>query len=240
MSAFITDGNDWFNTPGSDKMPPAENVLVQRIPGDNYHLLMMAVYSYENFSQPSFTLDNEQGLINFRDDGKEYDKVAGDGVYTAKIYSDVSEFRKLALKMMQDVKNNKPEPQFVNREEVFNNNCITEPFDIQKFDKNEAVPITNIIGSSNNLIDSIRNNCIFITDLSAKIDGPGFYTVFSELQGIERYFDLSKPSFAIAHRFRIPNSIPINVVVLPTDLQIGSRTIWVNNKKIPIPAVIKR
>jgi len=170
MSAFITDGNDWFNTPGSDRVPPAENVLVQRIPGDNYHLLMMAVYSYENFSQPSFTLDNEQGLINFRDDGKEYDKVAGDGVYTAKIYSDVSEFRKLALKMMQDVKNNKPEPQFVNREEVFNNNCITEPFDIQKFDKNEAVPITNIIGSSNNLIDSIRNNCIFITDLSVVED----------------------------------------------------------------------
>src|SRR3954470_21137616 len=41
-----------------DQPPAAEDVLVQRIPGDNDHLLLMAFYSKENYSRPSFTIEN--------------------------------------------------------------------------------------------------------------------------------------------------------------------------------------
>src|SRR3954469_9317451 len=37
-----------------DQPPAAEDVLVQKIPGDNDHLLLMAYYSKENYSRPSF------------------------------------------------------------------------------------------------------------------------------------------------------------------------------------------
>src|SRR5438309_10463036 len=69
---------------GADDQPPAaEDVLVQRIPGDNSHLLLMAYYSKENYSNESFPIKNRY-TITFKDDGKGNDKVAGDGLYTAK------------------------------------------------------------------------------------------------------------------------------------------------------------
>src|SRR4051812_45857872 len=46
--------------------PAAEDVLVQRIPGDNNHMLMMAYYSKENYSGPSFTVNNGS-MLTFRD-----------------------------------------------------------------------------------------------------------------------------------------------------------------------------
>jgi hypothetical protein len=51
--------------------PPssADDVLVQRISGDNDHMLMMAYYSKENYSGPSFTIENGY-TITFRDDGQ--------------------------------------------------------------------------------------------------------------------------------------------------------------------------
>src|SRR5690348_9460158 len=41
-----------------EQPPAAEDVLVQRIPGDNDHVLLMAYYSKENYSRPSFTIEN--------------------------------------------------------------------------------------------------------------------------------------------------------------------------------------
>jgi hypothetical protein len=42
----LTADDDWFGSPsGSNRLaPPAEDVLIQKIPGDNNHLLMMAFY----------------------------------------------------------------------------------------------------------------------------------------------------------------------------------------------------
>ena len=83
--------------------PAAEDVLVQRIPGDNGHLLMMAYYSKENYSGPAFTIENGY-LITLRDDGQGDDKVAGDGFYTAKIPADVKAFREQAKGMNKQMK----------------------------------------------------------------------------------------------------------------------------------------
>src|SRR3954466_217961 len=42
--------------PDTNQVPAAEDVMVQKIPGDNNHLLLMAFYSRENYSGPSITL----------------------------------------------------------------------------------------------------------------------------------------------------------------------------------------
>ncbi len=81
-----------------DQPPAAEDVLVQRIPGDNDHLLLMAYYSKESYSKKSFTIENGY-TITLRDDGKGDDKTAGDGLYTAKITADVQGFRKQAMSL---------------------------------------------------------------------------------------------------------------------------------------------
>src|SRR4051812_19455759 len=54
------------NGPSSqiDQPAPAEDVLVQRIPGDDNHMLMMAYYSKENYSGPAFTIESGD-LITF-------------------------------------------------------------------------------------------------------------------------------------------------------------------------------
>src|SRR3954463_2935152 len=70
-----------------EQPPAAEDVLVQKIPGDNDHVLLMAYYSKENYSRPSFTIENGSS-ITFRDDGKGEDHTAGDGLYTTKIPAD--------------------------------------------------------------------------------------------------------------------------------------------------------
>src|SRR5689334_15011836 len=64
ISALATD-DDWFGFPSASNTlaPPAEDVLIQKIPGDNNHLLIMAFYSRENYSGPSFILENGGNLL---------------------------------------------------------------------------------------------------------------------------------------------------------------------------------
>src|SRR4051812_36966535 len=64
MDGFTTD--DRFSL-GTNQPPAAEDVLVQRIRGDNAHLLLMAYYSRENYSGESFTIENGYP-ITLRDD----------------------------------------------------------------------------------------------------------------------------------------------------------------------------
>lgn len=197
--AYLAD-YDWLAANVNDKnhVPAAEDVLVQRIPGDEYHLLMMAVYS--DLKQPAFRKEFAGAAVDFRDDGKGDDKVSGDGVYTAKIFADVQEFRKTAIEMDEATKKAGPVAQFQNRALYYAiNGCNTEPFSAEKLDAYQAVSIAALSGggSFNKLIDSVRKNCIFITDLkvvedptrtwnscaqTGNVDGPWtFKTIFKEL-----------------------------------------------------------
>jgi len=128
----------------AERTPPAEDVLVQKIPGDNYHLLLMAVYSFENYSGKSVTIDNNGEQVVLRDDGQGFDKVAGDGVFTAKIFTDVNEFRKAALAMNEQMKKNGPQVHFYNRMIATPENCITGELDALMLDKNQPVSIANL------------------------------------------------------------------------------------------------
>ena len=166
--AYVSDmGLDFA---ANNRIPAAEDVLVQKIPGDNYHLLLMAVYSFDNYDGQSITIDNNGEQLTLRDDGQGFDKVAGDGVFTTKIFADVNEFRKAALGMYDQVKKNGPSVSFYNRAIATPENCIMGTFDPKSFDQVQATSISNLIGGSNDLIDSIRRNCIFITDLSVVED----------------------------------------------------------------------
>jgi len=171
MSAYFAD-KAWEFSPGSNsKTPPAEDVLVQKIPGDNNHLLLMAYYSKENFSDPFFIVNNNGLQLAFRDDGKGYDKIAGDGLYTTKIVEDVTAFRRNAMAMAAEMKKNGYNPyRFVNREIVYDPNA-SDDFDDKQFDNNQAVSISSLSTStSNKAIDSLRTHSIFITDLKVVED----------------------------------------------------------------------
>jgi hypothetical protein len=168
----VTDEYDWvYNTAKPKRVPPADDVMVQRIPGDNNHLLIMALYTHAAFHERSVKVNSGGEDIVLRDDGLEYDKVAGDGVYTAKIFTDVKEFRRQVISMLKDKKQGDAEPLFVDREFKAGTACETNPFTESKFDNNEAVSVGSIdaIGSST-LIMKVRRNCEFLTELSVVED----------------------------------------------------------------------
>src|SRR3954470_18245280 len=76
IAAFMADEEDY--APSANSFPAAEDVLVQRIPGDNGHILVIAYYSKENYSEPSVTIDFAGSPLTLADDGKGFDKKAGD------------------------------------------------------------------------------------------------------------------------------------------------------------------
>jgi hypothetical protein len=79
-NALIAEDNGFNFSPEPDEVaPPAEDILIQKIHGDNNHLLMMAFYSKENYTGKFISIENGDHLV-FRDDGAGYDKKAGDGL----------------------------------------------------------------------------------------------------------------------------------------------------------------
>ena len=169
----------------SNHVPPAEDVLVQRIPGDNNHLLMIAFYSKENYSEKFLTLWNGSGIV-FRDDGEGFDKKAGDGLYTARITADVIAFRTEAASMAEKMKKSNYKASRYDHRIMIYDPDASESFDVQKFDANEAVSVSGLTdalsddlsgGSTINAalaapttLDSIRKNCMVITDLKVVED----------------------------------------------------------------------
>ena len=166
------DEFDWaYNPPKPKKVPPAEDIMVQRILGDNFHLLLMAVYTYKSFHEDFIKIKYDGEDIFLRDDGSGDDKVAGDGIYTIKIFTDVKEFRKQAIAMLKETIKNNWQPLFTDRELNAGNACNTNPFSEVKFDNNEAVSIANLTNVGDvKVIEKVRANCIFLTDLSVVED----------------------------------------------------------------------
>ena len=140
ITGFLTNDE---NSPRSSQPPAAEDVLIQRIPGDNSHLLLMAFYSKENYSGKSITIEN--GFpITLRDDGNGNDKIAGDGLYTAKIPADVGGFRNQAMNLLQKMRSGTYKPiQYFNRQRIVDPNAA-EGFEITRFDANEPVSVSGI------------------------------------------------------------------------------------------------
>ncbi len=88
---------NFLTPPDQNPVPAAEDVLVQRIHGDNNHLLLIALYSTERYAGHFVTVDFNGAKVTFRDDAQGEDKIAGDHLFTAKIEADINAFRKLAM-----------------------------------------------------------------------------------------------------------------------------------------------
>jgi len=191
MNGLIAADDEFQFSPGSGQVAPtAEDVLVQKIPGDNSHLLIMAFYSKENFSGPFVSIENGGHLV-FRDDGRGYDKKAGDGLYTAKVAVDVNEFRRTALNMTAQMKKIDYKPIRFEHRAMIADPDADESFDIQKWESGDAVSISGLTNALSDLdisdnaassgvsaatttipgfIDSIRTHCVFITSLAVVED----------------------------------------------------------------------
>jgi len=192
--AFHSEMDDEFLT-DSNKAPAAEDVLIQRIPGDDNHVLLMAYYSKENYSEQSLTLKDGSGIV-FRDDGKDFDKKAGDGIYTARISADVNEFRKQALSMREQMSKSNYKPfRYVHRAMIYDPDAA-ESFDAQQFDANQAVSVSGLTNAlSTDLstaattkpttIDSIRQNSILITNLKVVEDPSRTWNSCSQVGNIK-------------------------------------------------------
>src|SRR5437867_2445510 len=123
------------------------------------------------------TINTGGSALVFRDDGKGDDKKAGDGFYTAKITVDVNEFRQKASGMIAEMKKNGYKPfHFVQRSMVYDPD-VTESFDVQKMDKNEAVSISGLtnalssdLATTSRKLDSIRTHSMMITNLAVVED----------------------------------------------------------------------
>jgi hypothetical protein len=131
----------------------------------------MAFYSKENYAESSVSIAFAGAPLVLRDDGKGYDRKAGDGLYTTKVNVNVNDFRKQALRMVSDMKQKGYKPyRFVNRSIVYDPDAADNNFDATKFDNNEAVSIASVTSVDNQLIDSILRNCVFMTDLKVVED----------------------------------------------------------------------
>ncbi len=154
----------------NSKVPAAEDVLVQKIPGDNSHLLMMAYYPKERYPGHFLTIKQFGTNIEFRDDGQGDDKKAGDGLFTGKIYADVNDFRKTAVSMDEEMKKSGQKPfRFVHRVISYMPDEL-ESFDVKKLDSYSPVSIASLQPTISKIDDSVSKNCIFITDLKVVED----------------------------------------------------------------------
>ncbi len=169
---FFSSAYTPFSNPVT--VPAAEDVLVQQIPGDNQHMLMMANYSKENFSGDFVTLFvNSQGLV-FKDDGKDYDKKKGDGLYTALVTANVNEFVRMAAEKYAAIKKAGDKPVYFNGRRIGESPDHVFGFDVQKFRANEPVSIADLTldaGSpGGSKITKLRNNSVVVTDIGVVED----------------------------------------------------------------------
>jgi len=169
-NAFLSDADNNFEKDITNRVPAAEDVLVEKISDDKTHLLVMAVYSLEQYAGKSFSINVNGSHFVFRDDGQEFDKVAGDGVFTTKVSADLDEFRKVVNNMEKEMKTGGKQPEFYNRMLITPENCSRGSYDAQLFENNQAVSIAGLTNGSNDLIDSVRRNCIFITNTNVVED----------------------------------------------------------------------
>jgi len=142
MLSWLADAGD---SPQAAGQPPAaaEDVLVQKIAGDNSHLLIMAFYSKENYAGPSITIENGF-TITLRDDGRGADKKSRRWLVHRQNTGNVAIFRRQAVGMAQQMKASNFKPiRFIHREMVIAPD-IPESFDLSSFDANQPASIAGL------------------------------------------------------------------------------------------------
>ena len=159
-----------FNRPENIAKPSAEDVLVQRIPGDYQHILLLSYYSKDNYNGKTVTLNAAGKTLVLKDDGKGDDKVAGDGLYTIKIDANPDDFKQLATSISGRMKNSKIAGyHFVNRAMVYDADAVSN-FNTAGFDSYKAVSISALNNFEDSNTEVLKTNSLFITDLKVLED----------------------------------------------------------------------
>ncbi len=136
----------------------------------------MAYYSKENFAEQSVTIENGSTIV-LRDDGKGFDRIAGDGIYTAKIQADVKGFREQATTLLRKMKEVDYKPfRYVNRQRIMDPD-VSESFDMEAFENNDPVSVSALsVSATSDLtqreitLAAIRANSVLITNLNVVED----------------------------------------------------------------------
>lgn len=171
-SAYLNyDSYEPANVNGTSYIPPAEDVLVKRIPGDKEHLLMLAYYSKNRNSVPQFSINVGNSDLIFRDDGKGFDEIAGDGYYTARVAASITAFKNEATNIYRQMLANKGRlSRFENRSMVSETSLPS--LNLEKLDVGSAISIASLNRPSFNvLVDTVMKNSLFLTD-SAVVEDP--------------------------------------------------------------------
>lgn len=158
---------DRFFSPAGNTIPKpvAEDVLIQKIPGDRLHSLLIAYYSRENYPGKFVQVPDNGSPLVFRDDGKGEDKIAGDGYFTAKIVVDIDGFRDEAVTINDEIQlAGYPAFHFVNREMIQDPNKA-DMFNLAKFDAFEPVSVAGLKTYNKKIVDSLRTHSLFLTAL---------------------------------------------------------------------------
>jgi len=125
--------------------------------------------------------------------------------------------------MDAEARKGRPQARFVGRELKAPKDCIVDPFDVQKLDNNQAVSISNLVAGSNDLVDSVRRNCIFITDLSVVEDPTRTWNSCTQTGNINGPWTFKTIMKNLAKK---------NATTDPTDADISTFVLnWLNNWK---------
>ncbi|MBC8046615.1 MAG: hypothetical protein H7Y00_07450, partial [Fimbriimonadaceae bacterium] len=146
--------------PAYEMNPPiAEDVLVQKIEGDENHMLIIAKYSKQIFKEKYLAIDNDGEKLVLRDDGKGDDAEANDGLFTVKIETDVKQFEEIALKNDKLMESGK-RFTFVGRSII--TDSVRENFNQKDFSVSRLVSIKGLYTLAS---DNLKDHSLMITNL---------------------------------------------------------------------------
>jgi hypothetical protein len=155
----------YFNDPSLLKQPVAQDVLIQKIQGDNAHVLLMAFYSKDNYNGKNIALNIAGRNLVLKDDGTSDDKIAGDGLFTVKIDANAEDFKQLAVSLNKRMQHSGTAAyHFESRALVYNPDAVID-FNSKNFDNYQPVSISNLNNFDNSNTDILKTNSLFITDL---------------------------------------------------------------------------
>ena len=147
--------------------PIADDVSIQKIDGDSQHVWLFAKFSKSKFSSKYLALMMDTEKIVLRDDGQGGDKVAGDGIFTAKIEDNIATIKNTINERNKQLATQGVHVHFVNR--VMVTDTINEKLlSASQLDNFSPFSLSNILrfGPRTPLIlpSNVIGNSLMVTD----------------------------------------------------------------------------
>ncbi|GAB2812061.1 choice-of-anchor X domain-containing protein [Ferruginibacter profundus] len=145
--------------------PIANDVMIKKIKGDDNNVLMVATFTDTRLKEPFLAFNFDTTKMVMRDDGKEGDEKAGDGLYSAKVNTNVKEFEQTArgyYKLAAGAR------RFVFKGRSIIADTINTAFDARRFNDGDFVSIKNLPPPP--APAALKDHSLMITDLNVVED----------------------------------------------------------------------